>query len=95
MAPNEILLYSLSVAFRRIALSGPFVNVLKPSSKVIIPNNRIDTPAAIVLKLGLKNKTIARMIRTIRKIHLLIIKLIFNHKHTNYVTISQPCVKIY
>lgn len=83
MAPNEILLYSLSVAFRSITLRGPFVNVLKPSSNVIIPNNRMDTPAAIVLKFGLKNKTMARIIRTIRKIHLLIIMLTFNHKLTN------------
>lgn len=83
IAPKVILLYSLFVAFLKTVFKGPLVKTLNPSSNVIIPNKSIDTPAAIVLKLGLKNKTIPKTMRTIKKIHRLIIKVVFQYKLTN------------
>jgi len=73
VAPTVILLYNLFVAFFSKFWRGPLVKTLKPSSNIIIPKSRIAIPAEIVLKFGLKKRTIANAIKNNAKMSRLII----------------------
>jgi len=67
IAPTVILLYNLLVTFFKIFLKNPFVKTLNPFSNIIIPKSKIATPAAIVLKFGLKNNTTPSMTKRTKK----------------------------
>ena len=60
--PKLILLYSLFVDFCKILSNVPPEKILKPSSRVNIPNKKMATPADISLKSGLIHKPQDRII---------------------------------
>ncbi|KGL61543.1 hypothetical protein PHEL49_2453 [Polaribacter sp. Hel1_33_49] len=69
-----MLLYNLSVVCFKKNCNGPFVKTLNPSSSKITPKSKTATPAAIVLKFGLKYRIIASITKKVGNNIFLIIK---------------------
>ena len=71
IAPTPMLLYNLCVAFFKRFCNGPLVKTLKPSSNMIIPNNKIAIPEPITLKLEFTNNITANIPKKTKKKNLL------------------------